>query len=456
MRLTHPAVRLALSALLALAFSSCRPAPTPAGQWRGVLTSPGGELPFGLRIDSGPQGLRAVVQNGPEEAPVSGVGLKGHELVLRFDGYDSRIVATIEGDELTGRWEKRAKVGYATMPMVAHRVDTELAFRFRPASEVGLVTVAASAESAVPSVSGDWAVAFVDEDGTSPAEAELRQEGTRVTGTFRTPTGDHRFLEGSYESGILRLSAFDGAHAFLYQAHAEPGGTLRGDFWSRDSYHATWTARRAAEHEAVLPDAWKEVGLTNPEGKFRFRFPDLAGQPVTLDDPRFAGKVVMVNLFGSWCPNCNDEGPYLASLHKRYRDRGLEIVGLAFEVTGDAARDREFVRRFGARYGISYPLLLAGTNDKEEAGAALPDLTRVASFPTTVFLGRDGKVRKIHSGFDGPGTGEHFAELKKEFEGLIESLLAEPAPAGESRISRGIFRTPGSPPGSGDPDRGAR
>ncbi len=180
----------------------------------------------------------------------------------------------------------------------------------------------------------------------------------------------------------------------------------------------------------MLPDAWKEVGLTNPEGKFRFSFPDLAGQPVTLDDPRFAGKVVIVNLFGSWCPNCNDEGPYLADLHKRYRDRGLEIVGLAFEVTGDANRDREFVRRFGERYGISYPLLLAGTNDKKEAGAALPDLTRVASFPTTVFLGRDGKVRKIHSGFDGPGTGEHFAELKKEFEGLIESLLAEPAPAG--------------------------
>jgi thiol-disulfide isomerase/thioredoxin len=392
-----------------------------------VLTSPGGELPFGLRVDSGPQGLRAVIQNGSEDAPVSAVELKGNDLMLRFDGYDSRIVATIEGDNLTGKWEKRGKTAYAAMPLSAHRAGAEAASRFRPASELGL---AAGAAEAVPSVSGNWAVAFVDEEETSPAEAELRQEGTRVTGTFRTPTGDHRFLEGSYESGVLRLSAFDGAHAFLYQAHAEPGGTLRGDFWSRDSYHATWTARRAAEREAVLPDAWKEVGLTNPEGKFRFRFPDLAGQPVTLDDPRFAGKVVIVNLFGSWCPNCNDEGPYLASLHKRYRDHGLEIVGLAFEVTGDATRDREFVRRFGERYGISYSLLLAGTNDKEKAGAALPDLTRVASFPTTVFLGRDGKVRKIHSGFDGPGTGEHFAELKKEFEGLIESLLAEPAPAG--------------------------
>ncbi|MEP7009529.1 MAG: TlpA disulfide reductase family protein [Acidobacteriota bacterium] len=425
MRSHRSTVSLALFSLFALALLSCRPAPSPAGQWRGVFTSPGGELPFGLRIDSGPQGLRAVVQNGSEEAPVSAVELKGSELTLRFDGYDSRIVATIEGDALTGKWEKRAKVGYASMPMVAHRIGSAPPPRFRPASEAGIPALAANDASAIPSVSGPWAVEFVDEEGTSPAEAELKQESSRVTGTFRTPTGDHRYLEGSYEGGILRLSAFDGAHAFLYQAHAEPGGTLRGDFWSRDSYHATWTARRASEHEAVLPDAWQEVGLTNPEGKLRFSFPDLAGKPVTLDDPRFAGKVVIVNLFGSWCPNCNDEGPYLASLHKRYGDRGLEIVGLAFEVTGDANRDREFVRRFGVRYGISYPLLLAGTNDKKEAGAALPDLTRVASFPTTVFLGRDGKARKIHSGFDGPGTGEHFAELKKEFEGLIEVLLAE-------------------------------
>lgn len=428
MRFSRTSARFALLALLVLALPACPQAPSPSGWWRAVLTSPGGELPFGLRIDSGPDGWSAVVQNGSEEAPVSAVELKGRELVLRFDGYDSRIVATLDGDNLTGKWEKRAKVGYASMPMSAQRSAT--APRFRPVSEVGIPPTARNAANVLPSVTGNWAVAFVDDEETSPAEAELRQEGTSVTGTFRTPTGDHRFLDGSYENGILRLSAFDGAHAFLYQAHAEPGGTLRGDFWSRDSYHATWTARRAAEREAVLPDAWKEVGLTNPEGKLRFRFPDLAGRPVTLGDPRFAGKVVLVNLFGSWCPNCNDEGPYLAELHKRYRDRGLEIVGLAFEVTGDAARDREFVRRFGERYGISYPLLLAGTNDKKEAGAALPDLTRVASFPTTVFLGRDGKVRKIHSGFDGPGTGAHFAELKKEFEELIESLLAEPTPTG--------------------------
>ncbi len=204
MRFRRSAVSFALLPLLALALSSCRATPSPTGQWRGVLTSPGGELPFGLRIDSGPKGLRAVVQNGSEEAPVSAVELKDHELVLRFDGYDSRIVATIEGDALTGKWEKRAKVGYASMPIAARRVGSAPAPRFRSASEVGIPALAANAADAVANVAGNWAVAFVDEDGTSPAEAELKQESSRVTGTIRTPTGDHRYLEGSYEGGILR------------------------------------------------------------------------------------------------------------------------------------------------------------------------------------------------------------------------------------------------------------
>jgi thiol-disulfide isomerase/thioredoxin len=251
-----------------------------------------------------------------------------------------------------------------------------------------------------------------------------------VTGTFLTPTGDYRYLAGSYEGGLLRLSTFDGAHALLFTAHTQGDGTLQGDFWSRDSYHATWTARRVAAGQPVLPDAWSQVGLTNQEGRFGFRFPDLEGRSVASTDPRYAGRVVLVNVFGSWCPNCNDEAPLLAEWYRRYHGRGLEIVGLAYEYTGNAARDTLFVRKFAARHGITYPLLLAGTSDKKLAGKTLPDLTAVLAFPTTVFLGRDGRVRKIYSGFAGPGTGEHHQELVAELERLIEKLLREPVPKG--------------------------
>ena len=150
-----------------------------------------------------------------------------------------------------------------------------------------------------------------------------------------------------------------------------------------------------------------------------------AGEVVlSLDNPRFAGKAVLVNIFGSWCPNCNDEAPLLAEWHRRYAARGLEVVGLAYEFTGDRERDRRQVRRYAARHGIEFPLLLAGVSDKARAGETLPDLTAVIAYPTTVFVGRDGRGRKIHSGFTGPATGAHHDALVAELEAEIEGLLA--------------------------------
>lgn len=389
--------------------------PLLTGTWRAALESPGGELPFLLRISESVGQLSAVAVNGEEEAPFSSVEQQGKNVVLHFSWYDSEISASIDGDQMSGIWRKTAPEKDSRMPFHATRSATT---RFSPettAEKVGDLS----------DVGGVWAVEFRDEDGTEPARGEFNQVGERVTGTFLTPTGDYRFLEGSFENGRLRLSTFDGAHAFLFTANAAEDGTLSGDFWSRDTYHATWIAKRHDGQQAILPDAWELVGLTNTKGAFRFAFPDLEGQIVSLEDPRFDGKVVLVNIFGSWCPNCNDEAPFLAQWAHRYREQGLEIVGLAYEFSGDTDRDREMVRRFANRFGIDYPLLLAGTSDKKAAGETLPDLTSVVAFPTSVFIDRRGRVRRIHSGFSGPGTGDHHEILLADLEGLIEELLEE-------------------------------
>lgn len=390
------------------------PAEDLLGSWRGVLVSPGGELPFTLRFDHDGPRLRALILNGAGEAAISRVERRGDDLVLRFEHYDSEITARVEDGRLTGRFRRTIPSGDSHLEFSAVKGDPD---RFKPATRQG---------AALPDVVGSWAVEFVDESSRETAQGEFVQQGSEVTGTFLTPTGDYRFLAGSYQNGVLRLSSFDGAHAFLFEAVAQEDGTLAGDFWSRESYHAKWTARRAEAQEQILPDAWAQVGLQNAEGRFHFEFPDLEGKPVSLADARFRGKVVVVNLFGSWCPNCNDEAPLLSAWKNRFADQGLEIVGLAFEYTGKLERDREQVRRFAARHAIDFPLLLAGTSDKKKAAAVLPDLTRVAAFPTTIFIGRDGKVRKIHSGFAGPGTGRHHAQLVAELETLIQQLIAEP------------------------------
>jgi thiol-disulfide isomerase/thioredoxin len=409
--------------LAALALSACRAeAPKPAaieGTWRAVLMSPGGELPFTLRITRRGDVLDAVVVNGAERAPVSAVSVSGDSVTFRFDWYDSAILARVSyyDNAMSGEWIKTGSKRASRMPFRATRGEFP---RFQ---------TAAAQSASVADVSGIWKAAFVDTDGTSPARGEFHQDaGTNhVTGTFLTPTGDDRYLEGSFDHGILRLSTFDGAHAFLFQARAASDGTLAGDYWSRDSYHATWTATRTDDAGAALPDGWKDVALTNAEGRFQFQFPDLEGHPVSLSDDRFRGKVVLVNIFGSWCPNCNDEAPLLAAWDHKYRGQGLEIVGLAYELTGRAARDREMVERFAKRHNIGYTLLLAGVSDKAKASATLPDITRVLAFPTSIFIGRDGRVRKIYSGFAGPGTGKHYDELRTEIESLIDTMLREGA-----------------------------
>ncbi|MEM9558441.1 MAG: redoxin domain-containing protein [Acidobacteriota bacterium] len=423
------ATRLVLLALLLLLVATACSEPEPqlgdlTGPWRAVLESPGGELPFLLRIDETDAGLRAVAINGHEEAPFTRVEVDGDAVSLRIDWYDAEIKAQRVGnDRLEGSWSRTAAGGEtSSLPFVASRGEAP---RFGAVDEA----IVASADSeSVPNLTGDWRVEFTDDEGTEAARGEFRtQADGTVHGTFLTPTGDYRFLAGDYTRGVLRLSTFDGAHAFLFRALAQSDGTLVGDFWSRDTYHARWTARRLGDDEEVLPDAWSQVGLTNDEGRFSFSFPDLDGEVLSLDDPRFDDKVVLVNLFGTWCPNCNDEAPLLAAWAKRFRDQGLEIVGLAYEFTGDLERDRKMVRRFRDRHAISYPLLLAGTSDKVDAAATLPDLDRVVAYPTSIFIGRDGRVRRIHSGFAGPGTGRHHAELVAELESYLRELLAEPA-----------------------------
>ncbi len=390
--------------------------PDLTGTWRAVLASPGGELPFRLEIERDGESYRAAAVNGEERAPFSHVSVDGRQVELGFSWYDAEIRAELSADGavMRGRWRKTAAGGK----------DSALDFSATRGMAVRFLPPPATASAPFDDVSDAWSVEFTDEDGTEPARGEFVQTGTQVEGTFLTPTGDYRYLEGSYANGRLRLSTFDGAHAFLFTASARPDGSLHGDFWSRDTYHATWRAVRAGSGDA-LPDAWSQVELTTTDQTISFAFEDLDGEVVTLADERFAGKPVIVNLFGSWCPNCNDEAPLLARWYREHRERGLEMVGLAFEYTGDAGRDREMVRRFRDRHGIDYPLLIAGTSDKADAAAAIGFLDRVLAYPTTIFLDRDHQVVKIHSGFAGPGTGEHYTALVAEFEVEIERLLAD-------------------------------
>ena len=393
------------------------------GPWRAWLQSPGGELPFGLEFRNDDTGWHATIINGAERIEVPKLTVVSTTVLLQIPHYDSKIFAEIldQGTRLEGLWTKRG------------RNDKWIRMSFRAAA--GLADRFAECKAPVghrasaKAVAGRWAMKF-DKDSDPAVGVFEAGEGSIVAGTVLTPTGDYRFLAGDFcgtqkssgeVDGQLRLSAFDGAHAFLLTATTADGATLSGDFWSGESFHDTWSAKR--DENATLPDGFTLTHGVEGVKLSEVVFPDLDGKPRSLADPAFAGKARIIEIFGSWCPNCHDASAYLVDLDRRYRDRGLSIVGVAFELTGDFTRDAGQVRTFAAHHGIKYPLLLAGLADKEKVSAALPILDKFRAYPTTIILDGEGRIRAVHTGFSGPATGKEYDALRVEFESLIEELL---------------------------------
>ncbi|MGD2111030.1 MAG: TlpA disulfide reductase family protein [Phycisphaerae bacterium] len=384
------------------------------GPWRAWFDSPGGELPFGLELEKGERVWTAWITNGVERIRVPLTLWDGQELVLDIGYYDAKIAAKAsrDGSRLDGEWIKKGRGDeWSKLPFHA---------KAGPARRFGRVAT----DTGLPieqTVDGRWSVDFSGSDEPAVGIFE-RQPDDSIAGTFLTVGGDYGFLSGNLDGNRLRLSNFDGAHAFLFDARIQPDGTLKGDFWSRDTWHETWTAKRDAR--AKLPEAFgrsKWVGGTAFGDMF---FPDLTGRFWSLDDPKWQGHPRIIEVFGTWCPNCHDETRYLVELDKKYHSRGLRIIGLAFELTGDFKRDGRQVQRYAKRHGVEYPLLVAGVATKEDVAKKLPVLDRIQAYPTTIFMDAAGKVRAIHSGFSGPATGAEYRRLQVEFEKLIEEMLS--------------------------------
>ncbi len=414
--------RIALVFLATLGLAACGPRgpePLSPGMFRATLETPGGELPFGLEIareDANADGegghLVLFLTNGPERVRVPEVKIAEGTLTADMPGYENTLTVQEKDGVLSGAVKILRKNGeWKTLALRGKRGE---AYRFF-----------AQPEAQPAEVAGRWAVVFTDDQGKpSAGVAELQQAGAVVTGTVLTPTGDHRFLAGEVRGDELLLSRFDGGTAFLYKLkldakRKELGGQVFYGNWSVDAVQAH------RDEAAALPDASMLTHLRNPGARFDFTFPDLEGKPVSLSDPRFNDKVVIVMLGGSWCPNCHDETTFMVPFVKAREDQGLTAVMLMFEHFGDMPQAVQAVKRFQAEFGMSYPLLIAGTSDKDDAASRMPQLDRVYAFPTTLVIDRQGRVRKIHTGFNGPATGVKYEHFQREFTAFIEKLLAE-------------------------------
>ncbi|MEY3267876.1 MAG: hypothetical protein RL480_636 [Pseudomonadota bacterium] len=397
------------AAILMLATLVSPAAATPAdfaGTWRVTLALPGGALPFGLEVKARGDKVSAVLLNPPERVPAETVSVDGDVLTLGFPSYGARLVLRRAGDVLAGE----ANMLRSSGPVTLAATGTRGTWRF-----------VETAVKPVADLSGRWQLRFGAQG--QKGEAVFRQSGSRITGAIQLPSGDFRYLAGDVSGNRLMLSTFDGNAATLWTATIG-GGTLAGaQFTATGSKTGTaWTAMRAPKEkmDAVT------VEKANTK-RFQFRFPDSKGQMVSLSDPRFRGKVVVVTLGGAWCPNCHDEARFMGPYADAHKAAGLEVVALHFEYGTDTVRNNALMDSYARRYKLSYPLLLAGEPTPESTAAALPGVGPVKVYPTTLFIGRDGSLREVHVGWAGPAMAAQNARAKREFDALVTNLLREKA-----------------------------
>jgi thiol-disulfide isomerase/thioredoxin len=398
--------------LLLLATSAIAQGPI-AGTWSGNATAHGQEVPVRLEITGRGSDLHAALLNGPESSPASSAVFTGNHLLLTFNYYARTLDATLADGHLTG-----------TFGTTATRYPVNLNLQGAAKNVSGAIH---------EEIQGDWEIAVKSAKGESAWQLRVEPASRpgQIKAVIQRIDGDTGSLYGMWTGQDYRISHFTAAGPALYTLTPQTDGTLlvsnllRADVNDQQNLIARRPAQARAAKLVGPTDPTQQTTVKDPSARFKFSFPDLNGKVVSNTDPQFDGKVVIVAIGGSWCPNCHDEAPFLESLYKQFHGRGLEIVNLSFE-EADQLKDPARLRAFIAKYGVTYTVLVAG--ETEQLNEKIPQAVNLNCWPTSFFLGRDGRVREVHAGFAGPANPPAHEALMHEVTELVEQLLAEPVP----------------------------
>ena len=350
--------------------------------------------------------MRYSVKNGDEKIPLNFKALKNDTIQLSFKEMSSHLkIIYSDSNHFSGFW-----------------IDERKASKY-PISGVrgAFKRFESTAVTSSKEIHRSYEIVFGRDKGTWPAIGLFKQRGDVLTGTFLTETGDYRYLEGNVFGDQLYLSCFDGAHAFVFTAKIF-GDSLSGKFYSGPNYKTDWSGIKNDAAEIGDPNKLtylvdKTYDLT--EIKFKSRI--VGNQKIKFQNHA----LTILQIMGSWCPNCLDETNYFKALHQKYEDKGLQIIALGFESQKTRRKRKKHLTRFKERANIPYPVYLAGNASKKEASKVFPMLNGISSFPTTLFVNKKGDIIHIHTGFYGPGTGIYYDRYKKETETIIEQTLKE-------------------------------
>ncbi len=388
-------------------------AQSAVGQWEGNVVVDNMTIPFRIDISGKSQKLQGAFINGDERVTSSRGTQVKDAVELDFDQYAETLRGNLEGGAIKGMIEgKFGPEARSSLPFEARR------FVPQPDPPAG----------SVPEIGGLWEIEVRSPKGENSWRFIVRQSGADVSAAILRVDGDTGALTGRYHDGKFVLSHFSGERPYVMEAAPKPDGSLGITLHDYNGTRELPAYRPTDARAKGLPeptDPSQHTRVADATKPFEFSFPDVNGRTIANTDARFAGKAMLVIITGSWCPNCHDEAPFLAALYDKYRYRGLEIVALDFEEP-EQITDLTRLRWFAQHYGIHYTVLVGG--DPGDVNAKIPQLVNLNSWPTTVFIGRDGLVKSIHAGFASPASGDFNGQLKAEITARVESLLAESTP----------------------------
>ena len=378
-----------------------------AGIWRGEIIAQGNKIPFNFEVEKEEGAYRINLINGDEKLKIEGVDILGDSLFFNMHIFDISIKAEIFQDSLSGTYTKNYAENYV-LPFKAVY------------GKKGRFDHVSSSDK----FDGTWETTFKTKEGKeTPAIGIFKAQDSVLKGTFLTKTGDYRFLDGYTVKDTMYLFTFDGNHIYRFRAFKETDSVLKGEYWSGKTSYKTFISQR--NDTARLPDAKSLTYLKEGYDKIEFSFPDLEGKLTSLDEERYKDKIIILQILGTWCPNCMDETIFLSEWYKRNASKGVEIIGLAYENKPDFEYAKNRVQTMKEKLKVPYDFLIAGTSSTEAASESLPMLNKVISFPTTIIIDKEGTVRRIHTGFSGPATGIYYEEFVDDFNQFMKGLIEE-------------------------------
>jgi len=372
------------------------------GPWRFELKTTHAVVPFILEFSKNKNKYEASLQNGKEIIPLKDIQVNGNQISIPLQTYEISLELELLKDGLiAGALVRHNKNPKVKTPVSANFALSERFPEKKQKPEINL--------------SGRWAISMLDEQEHKDTGILLfEQKDNQLNGSILTPTGDYRYFEGYVSGNEFVAASFDGVYNYLLKGKVKDG-KLSAEILS--NYKTIIEGKK--DESAELPDAYKQTQLE----RLNFNFPDLQGKFVQLESSQFRNKPVIVQFFGSWCPNCLDEMNYLIPWYKTRKQKNIEIIALAFERSNTKEEAKKQLLKTKKKYQIPYTLLIAGSTSDDKPKDKIPGLKNFISFPTTLFLNKKHEIIKIHAGFTGPSTGEFFERWKKEFNQTVEEMV---------------------------------